>query len=138
MANVWYGGTLTQHIEGHRYTLQTYAPIDDCSKIYPASVINKIFQHANNSIIGYSLHHQSVKNLADNLTVISQDEEGIIKALEGMNKLFMVLVQWHPESKLFDASAEQIETASKMSVENLHFFKHFVIAAKEYSLDMKK
>lgn len=59
-------------------------------------------------------------------------------ALEGMNKRFMVLVQWHPESKLFDPTAEQIETASKVSVENLHFFKHFVITAKEYSLCMKK
>lgn len=44
-----------------------------------------------------SLHHQSVKELGEGLTVTATAPDGVIEALEMPGKHFVVSVQWHPE-----------------------------------------
>ena len=44
-----------------------------------------------------ALHHQSVKDLGEDLTISAKDNEGIVQAIE-CNKNGLILgVQWHPE-----------------------------------------
>lgn len=45
-----------------------------------------------------SLHHQAVKELANQLTITANSPDGLIEAVEGLNKSFFIGVQWHPEA----------------------------------------
>lgn len=130
ITNVWYGGSLIQHIEGHHYVLQKYCLIKNCNEMHPESVINKVFEHANDSLTGYSNHHQAVDKVGENLSVMSETEDGVVKALESLKNRFIVLVQWHPERIRFTSNPEEKEIASEMSPENFQLFEHFVNAAK--------
>lgn len=130
ITNVWYGGSLIQHIEGHHHVLQNYCLTVNSIERRPESIISKIFQHGNYSLTGYSNHHQAVDRVGKNLIVMSNTENGIVKALESLNNRFIVLVQWHPERILFTSTPEEKKLAEEMSVKNFHLFEHFVNAAK--------
>ncbi|MFC7395430.1 gamma-glutamyl-gamma-aminobutyrate hydrolase family protein [Scopulibacillus cellulosilyticus] len=45
-----------------------------------------------------SFHHQSVKNIAPNMTAVAWDEEGLAEAIEHTGDSFCLAVQWHPEN----------------------------------------
>jgi putative glutamine amidotransferase len=62
-----------------------------------------------------SLHHQSVKTVADGLRSVAHAPDGVLEALEAPDHPFAVAVQWHPEElagsdrraqRLFDALVE--------------------------------
>ncbi len=93
-------------------------------------MICKVFEEANHTLVGYSIHHQAVQSPGVNLNVISKYQDGTIKALEGNGKRFLVLVQWHPERIAFDSTVEEIKIGKELSKENYLFFKYFVDAAK--------
>jgi len=130
LANVWYGGSLTQHIDAHSYVIQKFSPIENLNESCPKSVIGKVFEEANHTIVGYSIHHQAVESLGVNLNVISKYQDGTIKALEGDGQRFLVLLQWHPERVAFDSTVEDLTISKELSKENYLFFKYFVDAAK--------
>lgn len=44
-----------------------------------------------------TLHHQAIKDLADDLTPMAVAPDGIIEAVRMENKRFVWAVQWHPE-----------------------------------------
>lgn len=44
-----------------------------------------------------SYHHQAVKDLAPGFKATARSEEGIIEAIESIDKKFVIGVQWHPE-----------------------------------------
>lgn len=44
-----------------------------------------------------SLHHQSVRQVADELRAVAFASDGVVEGIEHPNKRFMVGVQWHPE-----------------------------------------
>lgn len=131
ITNVWYGGSLTQHVEGHSYVIQKLKPVENIQDFFPESIIAKIFSQANDCITGYSIHHQAVEFPGHNLQVISRYQDGTIKALEGDKKRFITLLQWHPERIVLDSTEEERNLASQMSKENYLFFKYFVEAAKQ-------
>lgn len=130
LTNVWYGGTLTQHVDAHSYVIQKFFPVENIEEICPTSVIGKVFEKANQSITGYSIHHQAVESPGLNLNVISKYQDGTIKALEGDGKRFLVLLQWHPERVAFDSTVEDLTIGKELSKENYLFFRYFVDAAK--------
>ncbi len=45
-----------------------------------------------------SFHHQSVKDVAPDLTAVAWDDEGLVEAVEMPGDSFLVGVQWHPEN----------------------------------------
>lgn len=44
-----------------------------------------------------SFHHQSVKQLGNNLIATAYSEDGIVEAIESTEDRFLLGVQWHPE-----------------------------------------
>jgi putative glutamine amidotransferase len=66
-----------------------------------------------------SLHHQALKDVAPDLTVVARSPDGVIEAVEAPDQPFGVAVQWHPEElarddpraqQLFDAFVETTRT----------------------------
>jgi putative glutamine amidotransferase len=83
------GGTLIQHIEGHR------VPLHDAT-IAENTMLETIFGAGKRSV--NSRHHQAVGRLGEGLIVSARAaEDGVIEALERPDRRFSVAVQWHPE-----------------------------------------
>ena len=112
--NVVLGGTLTQHIEGHRqprvYDAQS-VHIREGSRL--ASILKSGEYRIN------SRHHQCVASLGEGLMKTAADGD-VVEALELPDKRFVLAVQWHPEDridgddrKLFQAFAEVVSAAAR-------------------------
>ncbi len=110
LLNVALGGTLRQHIEGHRHRGIPDAhsvQIADGTKL---AAILKAGEYRVNS-----RHHQCVDRVGKGLVVSAKADE-IIEALELPDNRFVVAVQWHPEDrmdrhrdrKLFEAFASAL------------------------------
>jgi putative glutamine amidotransferase len=82
------GGTLIQHIEGHRI------PLHDAT-IHEGSALAGIFGAGKRGV--NSRHHQVVGRLGEGLIVSARAADGVIEALERRDRRFAVAVQWHPE-----------------------------------------
>lgn len=98
--NVALGGTLHQDI-----SYATDSPLlhkqkshlsEKCHPIYIKrnSIIYEIF--GDNYIVN-SGHHQSIKEMPQDLKITSISPDGIIESIEMINKQFVIGVQWHPE-----------------------------------------
>ena len=105
--NIFLGGTLHQHIEGH-------SDFENRGKgthnVHVASG-SRLSPLLSETLFVNSLHHQSADILGNGLTVSAWAEDGTVEAIELENHPFCVAVQWHPEhlsktrpdqQKLFD------------------------------------
>lgn len=92
LVNVARGGTLHQHVPTHsRFDQPAHSETHGIT-ITDGSILSSLYgtDHRVNS-----LHHQSVADLGDGLTVTATADDGTIEGLElGDNVL---AVQWHPE-----------------------------------------
>lgn len=86
--NVYYGGTLNQHIENH--SLQEEQ--DHGAKVVEGTFIANVF--GQESIRINSLHSQCIDAVAPGFKVSCVSDDGIIEAIEKDN---IIGVQWHPE-----------------------------------------
>lgn len=94
--NVFLGGTLYQHIDGHsencgcaRGDRSHSVSLDEQGKLF--SLLGK------KSILTNTYHHQCVKTLADTLVRDAVSEDGYIEAFHSLEHPFCLGVQWHPE-----------------------------------------
>lgn len=89
MLNVYFGGSLHQHVENHyereRYNEPIHKLHINHSRILPNGI------HSVNSI-----HHQAVKIVGTGLVASALSEDGHIEMIEHLNHP-VVGVQWHPE-----------------------------------------
>src|ERR1700737_3109824 len=95
LLNVVLGGTLAQHIEGHRsrgVPDAHFVHIQEGTRL--ASILNSGEYRVN------SRHHQCVASLGKGLVSTATGPDGIIEAIELPDKRFVVAVQWHPEDRL--------------------------------------
>ena len=93
--NVARGGSLHQHIEGHR---QTPIPATECHQhvtVYAGTRLHALV--GKDEILVNSFHHQAIKEIAPGLTVTAVAEDGTIEAMEDPALSFFLGVQWHPE-----------------------------------------
>lgn len=92
--NVAEGGTLYQHIEGHR---QDKPGEQRAQKvlIYKDSMLHRLT--GEREILTNTFHHQNVKVLASVLEADAQSEDGYIEAAHMPGHAFYLAVQWHPE-----------------------------------------
>jgi len=97
--NVARGGTLHQHIEGHRQielaTLATHS-VRIAARSRAARVLGGHTAEVN------SFHHQAVETLGDGLVATAWAPDGTIEGLEDPSHPFLLGVQWHAETLLDD------------------------------------
>ena len=113
LMNVALGGTLKQHIEGHRVPGELNAhQIEICEPTELASILGGGNYSVN------SRHHQCVGRVGQGL-VVSAKAGDIVEALELPTKRFVVAIQWHPEDriagedkKLFKAFARAVQSVT--------------------------
>ena len=93
--NVAHGGTLRQHVEGHRSR-----GVDSAHAIAVATgtCLAAILTPGEHSV--NSRHHQVVDTVGEGLAVSAKSPDGIVEALERPGHRFAVAVQWHPEDLL--------------------------------------
>jgi len=101
IVNVAFGGTLFEHIDGHR------APRERAGTERFGYLAGHDVGLGNgklreligaDSVITNSLHHQAVRAVAGDLTAVGRTPDGVIEALEArFEHPFFLAVQWHPE-----------------------------------------
>jgi putative glutamine amidotransferase len=100
--NVARGGTLHQHIDGHRQSelasLPTH-PVRIAARSRTARLIGARAAHVN------SFHHQAVDALGDRLVATAWARDGTIEGIEDPQHPFLLGVQWHAET-LTDAPGQ--------------------------------
>jgi putative glutamine amidotransferase len=91
--NVACGGTLHQHITGHRQTEAASRPTHDVA-LAARSRLHRIVRKRVLSV--NSFHHQAVDEVGAGLKVVGRAPDGTVEAIEGAG--FVVGVQWHAET----------------------------------------
>lgn len=118
MINVANGGTLYQDIPTMIETTINHAKSNDSHLGHHAiSISNDSFLDGileNNTLVN-SMHHQSIKQVGNNLKVIATSHDGVIEAIESTNNDLLYGVQFHPEIM-----------ARYGNLNALNIFKHFI------------
>ena len=98
--NVSRGGTLHQHLPGHRQaepaTATTHAV-----HVEPGTLLERLL--GGDVVDVNSFHHQAVDRLGHGLTAVAFAADGTVEAVEGGGSRFVVGVQWHAEGLIADA-----------------------------------
>ena len=101
LMNVGLGGSLyqdlpTQHPSDvcHRQEPPYYQPVHAVA-VDPESSLGRLIQKDHLQV--NSMHHQAIKDLAADFSVMAVSEDGLIEAAEIKGKRFAWAVQWHPE-----------------------------------------
>jgi putative glutamine amidotransferase len=101
--NVACGGTLHQHIPGHRQT----APAREWTHQVQVAARSRLARILHPGALPVnSFHHQAVDRLGAGLQIVATAPDGTVEAIEGAG--FVIGVQWHAETlpahrRLFDA-----------------------------------
>lgn len=98
LANVFFGGTLNQHVElddgsGHPQWDIDGREVTHTVNVEPGSLLATIYPP---SLRVNSLHHQTLAVLGNGLAVSARAPDGVIEAVELPGHEFLA-VQWHPE-----------------------------------------
>lgn len=103
--NVALGGTLYQDLKDQKGVIhndaedtdkERYTRLVDVLRIESGTKLHSII--GRDSIKANSLHHQAIKDLAEELKVSAISEDGIIEAVEHKKHPFYLGIQCHPES----------------------------------------
>lgn len=93
--NVFLGGSLIQHIEGHRQDMSR----EKCAHSVKIMSDGMLFKIAGSDIAQVNtFHHQAIKALAPSLAIDALSPDGIIEAVHDTGRNFCLGVQWHPEN----------------------------------------
>ena len=104
LLNAVLGGSLVQHIEGHRHPEQQAAhPITIASQSRLRSILQV------DELVVNSRHHQCVDQVASGLLVVARAPDNVVEALELPGKRFVLAVQWHPEERTGGSDAKLFE-----------------------------
>lgn len=117
--NVMEGGDLIQHLPDEVEGSETHKPgsVQD----YKVEGATKLGEIVGPEASGASYHHQAVGQVAPSLRVTARAEDGVIEAIESVDRDFLVAVQWHPErtpdnptsKKLFQAFVDSARNFKK-------------------------
>ncbi|HEX6023498.1 MAG TPA: gamma-glutamyl-gamma-aminobutyrate hydrolase family protein [Solirubrobacter sp.] len=93
--NVACGGTLHQHIPGHRQTEPGTKTTHEV-QLATRSRLYRMFR--TRTLAVNSFHHQAVDTIGTGLRVVARAPDGTIEAIEGTGTDFVIGVQWHAET----------------------------------------
>ena len=104
LLNVAMGGSIIQHIDGHRAELAdgNTGFIDETVELGPNSKIADILGRTNVEV--RASHHQTIDDVGKGLEVTARAHDGTIEGVEHRDKTWVVGLQWHPEEA--NANAE--------------------------------
>jgi putative glutamine amidotransferase len=120
LLNVALGGSLIQHLEGHKQDGARSAPHHGL-RVDPASRLATILGAPEVQVNSH--HHQAVKRLGRCLRAVAWAPDGTIEALESTEHPWLVAVQFHPEDmvpahlpsqRLFEALIEAARTPASV------------------------
>jgi putative glutamine amidotransferase len=94
--NVARGGTLRQHVAGHRQTDFAGTPTQRVA-VAPDSLLAAV-TGAGRALAINSFHHQAVDVLGAGLRVVARAADGTVEAVEDPSRTFVLGVQWHAET----------------------------------------
>lgn len=92
--NVFMGGTLYQHMEGHRQD------VPGVNRTQTLRVLEGTFLRdltGKDTICVNTFHHQNIKDLATGLVAQAVSEDGYVEAIHAPDRKFLFGVQFHPE-----------------------------------------
>lgn len=92
--NVFLGGSLHQHVEGHAQATPREVR-EQAIEVEKGSLLDRIC--GKKSLMVNSFHHQAVKDVAPALAVDARAADGCIEALHAPDHPFLLGVQFHPE-----------------------------------------
>ena len=94
--NVAFGGSLYQHIDGHRQEESGRKNLR-ATRVLEGSFLHYIVGES--EIHVNSFHHQAVKDIAPGFIASARAEDGTVEAIEPEKRTdrFFLAVQWHPE-----------------------------------------
>ena len=92
--NVARGGTLHQHLDGHRQDASADAAAHHV-RVEPGSLLAALTGAARLDV--NSFHHQAADRLGTGLQVVATAPDGTIEAIEDRSRPFLLGVQWHAE-----------------------------------------
>ncbi len=92
--NVWLGGTLYQHIDGHRQSEGGEARTHAIA-VEQGSMLHRLC--GKTELMVNSFHHQVVKDLAPEMMADAWNADGYIEAAHAPDYPFLFCVQFHPE-----------------------------------------
>ncbi len=95
--NVFHGGTLLQHIDGHAIRPADRSQPAHAVEIVAGTHLAEIF--GDGELPVNSRHHQAVDRLGAGLVISARSLDGIVEGLERIDLRFAVAVQWHPEDQ---------------------------------------
>jgi putative glutamine amidotransferase len=115
--NVARGGTLVQHLPGHRQTEPGRRPTHG-ARVDPGSRLARALGATEVQV--NSFHHQAVDALGRNLRAVAWADDGLVEGIEATDRDFAVGVQWHAEGlvgageqeALFRAFLDECDKAS--------------------------
>ncbi|MGN0903472.1 MAG: gamma-glutamyl-gamma-aminobutyrate hydrolase family protein [Succinivibrio sp.] len=122
--NVFFGGTLYQdlaseHPEGISHSQKKpYSSFSHKVSLTKGSYLEKLL--TKDLLEVNSIHHQAIKDVADDLSVEAVSEDGLVEAVKAKNYRYMLAVQWHPEY------------AYQNDINSNRIFKDFVKACEEF------
>jgi putative glutamine amidotransferase len=114
--NVARGGTLHQHVDGHRQDVPCEQPTH-AVEVATDSLLGVLV--AERRIEVNSFHRQAIAAVGDRLRPVAWAGDGVVEAVEGPGARFVLGIQWHAEGLI--ARAEQ-----------LALFTSFVDAARDH------
>jgi putative glutamine amidotransferase len=94
--NVARGGTLHQHVAGHRQAELAGTPTQRVV-VAPDSLLAAV-TGAGDALEINSFHHQAVDALGAGLRVVARAADGTVEAIEDPARPFLLGVQWHAET----------------------------------------
>lgn len=98
LLNVYFGGSLVQHIEGHSRPDGSKHPVT----MVPGTRLSEKFPA---ELLVNSTHHQCIGRVGENLDILAWSPEGIPEGF--VHRAAPVFgVQWHPEKLVDDETAE--------------------------------
>ncbi len=124
LINIYFGGTIYHDIYKCTSTELEHIPRLIPKYSYSHKVTletkSKLYEAFGKKVIDInSFHHQAIDRLGKGLKKTAWAEDGIIEAIEHINKFFLVAVQWHPEMM------------HEVYEEQLNIFKLFIKYTKE-------
>jgi putative glutamine amidotransferase len=93
--NVARGGTLHQHVAGHRQTENGCVTTHDIT-VQPRTRLAGLLR--TRALPVNSFHHQAVDLPGDGLRIVAHAADGTVEAVEDRSRRFVVGVQWHAEA----------------------------------------